>query len=372
MITAADLDRLRERAAESASPMLSVYLDVDQSRASNLNRKFEAALKARLRALEQKLGDGEREAFRAHAARVEEFVAGYRPRGKTLVVFADDAQGAFWSRDLHVPLQTDVRWRPAPYIRPLVEALDEHERYAVVLASKERTRLFVAFLGEIEEKGEVVASGEVRHKQSSGTDRLRSQMNFQRQDDEHVSRHLRQVVARLEEVVRAGAMHRVVLAGPVEVTSELVRLLPHALAARVVGTVPLTVEASPDEVLAKTLEIAQRVEREAEQAQVRNLLDRGAVALEATLLAYQERRLLVLIYAEGFAAGGAECPQCRALLARADAACAFCGARPRPLDDLLERLVERAAEAGAKVEQVRGDAAVRLRQAGGIGALLRF
>ena len=72
MISPADLDRLRERAAESASPVLSVYLDVDQSRASNRNRKFEAALKARLRALEQKLGDGDREAFRAHAARVEE------------------------------------------------------------------------------------------------------------------------------------------------------------------------------------------------------------------------------------------------------------------------------------------------------------
>ena len=65
------------------------------------------------------------------------------------------------------------------------------------------------------------------------------------------------------------------LAGPVEVTSELARLLPQALAERVVGTVPLAVEASPDEVLAKTLEVAQRVEREAEQAQVRDLLDRG-------------------------------------------------------------------------------------------------
>lgn len=43
MIYGADIDELVERKAVADSPVLSVYLDVDQSRASNLKRKFEVS-----------------------------------------------------------------------------------------------------------------------------------------------------------------------------------------------------------------------------------------------------------------------------------------------------------------------------------------
>jgi hypothetical protein len=42
------------------------------------------------------------------------------------------------------------------------------------------------------------------------------------------------------------------------------------------------------------------------------------------------------------------------------------------VDDLLDRMVNRALAQDGKVEAVAGDAANRLRQAGGIGAVLRF
>src|SRR5262245_24045529 len=105
MISAVELDRLRERAAVPASPVLSVYLDVDQSRGTN--RKFEAVLKTWLRTIEQRLPQSARETFRADAARVQKFVAHYRPRAKTLVVFADGEKGPFWSGDLKVAMPTE-------------------------------------------------------------------------------------------------------------------------------------------------------------------------------------------------------------------------------------------------------------------------
>jgi peptide subunit release factor 1 (eRF1) len=373
MIAGADLARLRDRAPTPSSPVLSVYLEVDQSRAANLRGEFVTALKARLRAIEQRLGEAQREAFRADADRVLRFVADHEPRAKTLVAFADDSAGFFWSGELRASLPTDARWEPKPYLRPLLEVVDEHEPYAVVLVDKQRARLFTVFLGEVEEEREAIAAADVRHKKASGTDHWRSHMRFQRQDDMHVQSHLRQVAHLLEEVARGTVFHRLVLAGPVEATSELARVLSRPLAARVVGTLRLAVDAPAAEVLRQTLEVAARAERDAEQALVAQLLDAGALGLETVLIALQERRVLVLAYADGFAASGAECPRCRGLFVSADGpACAYCGERLVAVGDVLERALERAEESGARAEPVRGEAAARLRAAGGIGAALRF
>src|SRR5690242_11546799 len=97
MISHLDIQRFCERAPTPESPVLSVYLDVDRSRAANLNREFESALKARLRTLERSLAPNDQEVFRADAARVQRSIAAYAPRAATLVMFADDSADLFWS-----------------------------------------------------------------------------------------------------------------------------------------------------------------------------------------------------------------------------------------------------------------------------------
>src|SRR2546422_10682886 len=108
MIDPTAIERLRTRPPTPESPVLSVYLDVDQSRAVNLNREFAAALKTRLRAIENGLREREREAFRAAAAHVQQLVGHYQPRATTLVLFAEKT-GLFWSGELRAAIATDVR-----------------------------------------------------------------------------------------------------------------------------------------------------------------------------------------------------------------------------------------------------------------------
>ena len=52
--------------------------------------------------------------------------------------------------------------------------------------------------------------------------------------------------------------------------------------------------------------------------------------------------------------------------------CAYCGADVREVDDLVEQAAQRVVMSGGKVEQVRGTVVERLREAGGIGAFLKF
>ena len=62
---------------------------------------------------------------------------------------------------LPVSLPTEARYRPDPYLRPLLETLDEHERHGVVLLDRQQARLFSVFLGEIEEHREAFAALDV-------------------------------------------------------------------------------------------------------------------------------------------------------------------------------------------------------------------
>jgi len=213
---------------------------------------------------------------------------------------------------------------------------------------------------------------------SNGTDHGHSQGHFQRKADEHAHWHLKRVAGLMGRWANFYAFERLVLAGPVAAASELYHLLPKRLRSRVVGELPLPVEAGERQVLEATLRFEQGAERAAEIKLVEELIvaaakqARAATGLESTLNSLQQGRVWRLIYAARFAPRGGQCAHCGMLFGDGRGSCGYCGAAVRPVEDLIERTIERVTEAGGRTEQVRGAAAVRLRAAGGIGAVLRF
>jgi Ser/Thr protein kinase RdoA (MazF antagonist) len=86
--------------------VLSVYLNVDQSQAVNLNRGYTAALKAQLRSIEQQLGDEKlKREFADDAQRVVHTVAAHEPHGRGLAIFCDASENFFWQRDLSIGIE---------------------------------------------------------------------------------------------------------------------------------------------------------------------------------------------------------------------------------------------------------------------------
>jgi len=202
MLTKMDLESLREY-REGPGRVLSVYLDLDQSNAANLNRGFELALESRLRSIASRFEEEyEQREFEACAKLVREFAYIHRPHSRSLVLFAR-ANGSLYTKELNIPVTTDVRWSESAYIQPFVEAVDKFETYAVVLADKSRARIFTVSLGNIELETEVRKFTPVRHIKTAGTDRMFSQSHFQRKADENASSNLRHVVEVLENVLLA-------------------------------------------------------------------------------------------------------------------------------------------------------------------------
>jgi peptide chain release factor subunit 1 len=377
MISKADVEELRKREVVSDSPVLSVYLDVDQGKASNLNRHFEAVLKDLLRSIETQLDKKQLDNFAADAERVQDFVSRFEPGGKGLIIFCDDSENFWWAHGINAPVQNNVRWSDTAHILPLLEILDEYERYGVVLVDKAHARLFTVFMGEIEDLHKALAPAPVKHINTTGTDHILSQKRFQRKADTHAHWHLKHVAEIVDKLIDQYGFDRLVLAGHIEATSELSYLLSKRARARVVGRIALPIEASEHEVLEETLKIERQVEREAENRLVAELIAADGHhpvrhGLERTLLALGEGRIWRLIYASGFSSRGGQCSNCAMLFAKTEGSCDYCGGAIGPVNDLVERMVERVLESDGKVEEVEGEAANRLQQIGGIGAFLRF
>jgi peptide subunit release factor 1 (eRF1) len=380
MISQKDLKDLLAFESEVTRPILSVYLNVDQSQAVNLNRGFESALKSLLQKVEQGIeSETLKRSFLEDSQRVASFVGDYEPEAKSLVIFHDSSRNYLWHQSFEVELPSSVHWHHRPYIRPLLEAKDEFERYGVILTDRARARLFIVAMNAIEEIREALAEADVRKFDASGTDQILSQMSFQRKADEHARWHLRNVAERMNKLAERYKFDRLILAGTQEVVSELRNLLADRLKRSIVGTMAFPIDAGISEILEETIALQEQYERTSEMKLVQNLLTASAknqlavTRLNAVLEAALDGRIRQCIYSEGFSSQGSECQGCGSLFASSVERCPRCKETVLTVEDLVESLVVKVVRDGGTLEQVKGEAAGELtRHGGGVGAFLRF
>lgn len=380
MISRNDLRELLTREIKPESPILTVYLNVDQQKSVNLNRKFETSLKNMLKEVEQRLDEtGIRGHFEKDAEQVVRFISSYSPGAKSIVLVSDASENLLWTREMQVGLDNSAHWSYRPYIRPALEARDEFERFGVILTGRAHARLFIVSQGEIQENREALARADVRRFDASGSDQIRSQMSFQRKSDEHARWHLKNVAGMMERLANHQKFDRLVLGGPREAVSELKTLLSERLKNALVGTLSIALDASTSDILTETLRLQKEAERESEKQVVSQLLtaaakkEQAVTGLEPTLEAAVQGRIRTLVYADGYGASGGECPQCQLLYVNSVERCPTCDQNLLLLDDLMEPVIEKVFGEGGEVEHVRSEAADSLRTNGkGVGALLRF
>jgi peptide chain release factor subunit 1 len=377
MISKTDLDNLNEYRC-APGQVLSVYLDTDQSTAANRNRGFEVAFEAEVKAIQKGFGkDCEDRAFNGAVSRVRDLLATYKPGTHGLVIFAR-SDGPLWFRGLNVPIATEVRWGQTVYLQQFLEVLDEFQPYGVVLVDKSRGRIFTVALGQIERHGDIYALRGVRHVKTTGTDHLYSQSHFQCAADEYELSYLKRVVEVLEHVANTRRFDRLILAGANETTSNLFHVLPKSLRARVVSSAVLSANAPERDILNLVLALADKAERQQEMEKAEKLItsaakgNRAVTTVPDTLQALNEKRVRELVYAEGFAVAGGICEGCQAVFPSDTMNCDLCGLPVKSTGDLLEFVVAAALAEGSTIEQLRGEAAEKLRGRGGIGAFLRF
>jgi hypothetical protein len=253
--------------------VLSVYLNVDQTRQANLNRRFQIQFETMMTTLRKTIHDPvELERFRTAVHHVADFLQTYEVGGRALVMFFDAYDGFFWHQEIGISIPNLARWDREFCLKPLAGVTDDFERYGIALVDRANARLFTVSLGVIEEVAwEGFDASKVRRIKTVGTDRLASASQVQRKADEQVRQNLRRTVRELDSMVRWHRIDRLLLAGAPELTSQLLELLPKRLALRVIGTLDLNIDASLTEVLSLSMPLTEQYERSGEEQVVKEV-----------------------------------------------------------------------------------------------------
>jgi peptide chain release factor subunit 1 len=369
-----DLRELQQHSFDRQSLVLSVYVNVDQSDAANLNRGFETAAEDSIRQAVEAGADGQR--FEEERKRFMHFLRGYTPRGKLVVVFSDSKLGFWWQRDLQVQLPTSARWSPQPWVRPLLELLEENHSLGLVLLDKHRARILTLDASGLEQHAEITSDVPNKH-QTTGTDHIWSQSQMERDHVKHIKWHLRRVAEELGALVDRLKITRLITGGPVEATSLFVDELPKRLQQIVVDTIAVPVDVNADKLISELRRIQGEVEHEEEVKIVESLITSarkggGAVlGISETLNAVQERRVYMLVVDKNYRAEGSQCRSCGMLLADRLDRCSFCGGDLEPVRDLINRASRKVLDDRGKVQMVSGRAGEKLSGNERIGAVLR-
>jgi len=377
-VLSAELVQRLARHGGSEDPMISLYLNVDgreKIRTDDYCAQAEVLIKEAL----EKHGD---EPVALTLKKVSHYISEDFVRGNArgLAVFASG--DAFWEVvELPVPVANHLVVNRTPHIRALETIIDEHESVGVLLTDRQRARMMVVRLGQIEQRQELV-DPLPRHDDDKGDwtkDHVKAHANVS------ASHHLRDAAAAMFEIYKTKPFNHLLLCTTEELKPDVERQLHGYLKSRVVGRSSLPVNATDDEVMAAAFEFSQKEERKQEQ----NYVDRlragvaantaagrmngdsiGAVAgLDHTLKAVFEKRVETLLVSEGYATEGWRCEAC-SYIAAMGRHCKICEGEMTLVDDVVEEAVEDALRQNCRVEFCSENADLDVM--GRIGALLRF
>jgi peptide subunit release factor 1 (eRF1) len=378
MISYDDIRQLQQYQSGPDSFILSLYINTDQSNAANLNRGFETSLENLFRQIAESQGAGEnhRQRLDAERRRVLDFLKDYTPKGRGLVIFSDSSKDFWWQRDLQVEMPTEGRWSQNPWVRPLLEVLEDHDQFGVVLIDKQRARILTVDATGMEQQAEIQSAVPNKHA-TTGTDHIMSQTQMQRDHEQHVQWHVKRVIDELASIIDRKKLTRIVIGGPVEATSAFTGELPKRFQQMIIGTISVPLDSNYERLSNELRAVQERAEHEDEVKIVESMItaamkhDRAVLGISETLTAIQEQRVYRLVVARDYHVEGKECESCHVLTADGLEKCSFCGGNLLPAPDLINRASRRVLDQAGKVQMVSGEAADKL--AGiGIGAVLRF
>lgn len=366
MLTEKDLREILNYS--TGKPVLSLYLNTEPVEGNA------DAYRLRLRSMLKEV-DAPKD-----SQRIEHYFSHeYDWSGRSVAVFSCAENEYFRAFPLAVPIRSRVRLSDHPHFKPLADLWDAFGGYGVALVDKQGARLFHFTLGELEEQ-EGFLGEEIKHTKSGGASSVAGMRGGSTGQtgyiEEVVGRNMKDAASFAARFFEANHIRRVLIGGTDDNVSIFKSSLPKSWQSLVVGTFPMSMTASQNEVLTK----AYHIGLEAEKAREASLIDAaitnaaksgaGSVGLEHTLKAVTAYRVQTLLVKEGFFSTGSHCPNCNLTTGNMVTDCPNCGTRMEKVLDVVDYAVRSVLQAGGDVEVVHESKA--LDDAGQIAAILRY
>jgi peptide chain release factor subunit 1 len=312
----------------------------------------------------------------ADLEKIESYVMTNKPIFKKGLVIISSQEKKYWKEfHLSVPIKNEIIVDKTPYIKPLLDIMDNYQRYAVLLVGKESARIFVVHLGEIEEYSEV-HTDDVPGKHKKGGWYALSEKSYERHTDHMVGLHLKDVLKQLDAFLSGEYVGRLIIGGSDETVTKVKSMLPQTTAEKIIGTFQAEMIATGKDVLEKAGPVLQAFENRKEAETIDDLLtkamknENAVIGVENVLNAIQEGRVMRLILLKDFKQTGLACKECGHLTVQNISSCPYCKGEVESANYLVDMIAQKAIEQGAGVAVSSENK--KLRDAGSIGAFLRF
>lgn len=351
-------------------PVTSCYLDVDgrrRPRFADVTRSLDRLVR------DARAGANGAASVHKDLKRIEDHVrAGLDRSGvRGLAMFSCSADSLWQVFELPVPVRDQLVVNHSPAVRQLEVVLDQHERFGMLLADRQRARMLVFELGRL------VESAERFDQLPRGDDDDHSVRRDRVKDHTaaHVAAHLRHAADVAFSVFQDGPFDRLVLGAPEDIAAELTSVLHPYLRSRLEARCSIPVNASDDEIRTAAAQVETAVERRKEAEAVERLRDaagagrRGVTGLAGTLAALGQRRVETLLVSDGYVTAGWRCGSC-GVLAAVGPTCPACAAAMAETEDVVEDAIQEALTQSCRVEVCEDNADLDVM--GRIGALLRY
>ncbi|MBL1210941.1 hypothetical protein [Geminocystis sp. GBBB08] len=332
------------------NPILSIYVNIDSTNPDNRREQpaWQIELKNELKRIESQLDPQEikrwdnQKIWSDTEQKIFNYLQTQKPTGKSVVLFTDfnDIIGV----DLPISFKTSIYYG-LPQIKHLLFALDQYKEYSGILLSGSEARIVEVFLTRSSNEIKI----ETEHELSRRFGRKSQTLANDRRDQEFELRFIREIATEINEYfIDHLEDSRIIFGGNLQQAAKVNNALNRAVKNLVVAIEPIDFKLTDSEVAEIIRPIAYAYEQDHDVTVVENLLyhfnKNGTAVIEKQGVekALSEARVKTLVL-------------------------------PYPVDtEEFDALIVDVILSGAKIEFVYGEGAEKLKQYGGIGAVLYY
>jgi peptide subunit release factor 1 (eRF1) len=215
----------------SAFPILSVYLDISQEPdyQKQLEQQFNGLV---LRNLAQK----QRKQLIQDLQYMEAFLQEFKNTKQYQGIAIFSGGNRLWE-----VINTPFRFHPnisvahSPHLAPLTQQLQEYQRYLVVLADREKARLFTIRAGRVEDQEDVIDPSVPQNVKASEEQYYGRADKISRHIQEHLHRHFKLIATHINKFVEHKSITGVIVGGHDTLIHKTEEYLPKQLKKKVVA-----------------------------------------------------------------------------------------------------------------------------------------
>lgn len=355
-------------------PVISLYLDARVN--EHGKRNFAPYVRKRMAEVKRTFAphSPERTSFVEDCVRIDRYLEDEpRASAQGIVIFACSGANDFFDvGEFDAPFERNrLIVSDRPHLYPLARLSSQNPRYAVLVADTNSAHIFVFAARRTVDKRDV-QNVDTREPRWDGLKHNR----FQRHVEDFQLRHAKEVVDVLERTTREDQIDKVILAGDHETIAPLLReQMSKELAAKVIDFMTLGIDTPEHEILEESLTVLRRHNSLSDVDTVQRLMneyradDLAVVGVPQTLAALsngQVEELIISANVDDLVFDAAEAENVLKLYQVDD--------RPLPKLDqrsLADELVRQARQVSSARVTFIEDAG-RLKDVGGVGALLRY